>query len=90
MNERQAAPMVPPPLNRLPSGVPGLDNILSGGFFRSGVYIIQGACMAADAAPVAVTATNIPTTRPDLFIDVEEGTRWTFSERSGGSAMMRS
>ena len=27
---------------RLPSGVPGLDTILNGGFYQSGVYIIQG------------------------------------------------
>ena len=27
---------------RLPSGVPGLDPILNGGFYQSGVYILQG------------------------------------------------
>jgi circadian clock protein KaiC len=27
---------------RLPSGVPGLDTILNGGFYQSGVYILQG------------------------------------------------
>jgi circadian clock protein KaiC len=32
----------PPALDRLHSGVSGLDVILSGGFFQSGVYIIQG------------------------------------------------
>ncbi|MGN6528884.1 MAG: RAD55 family ATPase [Burkholderiaceae bacterium] len=31
-----------PPVERLRSAVPGLDTILGGGFFRSGVYIIQG------------------------------------------------
>ena len=30
------------PIERLHSAVPGLDQILGGGFFRSGVYIIQG------------------------------------------------
>ena len=30
------------PIERLHSAVPGLDLILGGGFFRSGVYIIQG------------------------------------------------
>jgi circadian clock protein KaiC len=30
------------PIERLRSAVPGLDQILGGGFFRSGVYIIQG------------------------------------------------
>lgn len=29
-------------LERLPSGIPGLDTVLEGGFFRSGVYILQG------------------------------------------------
>ena len=28
--------------HRLPSGVPGLDVVLNGGFFQSGVYILQG------------------------------------------------
>ena len=31
-----------PALDRLPSGVAGLDTILGGGFFKSGVYIVQG------------------------------------------------
>ena len=30
------------PIERLHSAVPGLDLILGGGFFRSGVYIVQG------------------------------------------------
>jgi circadian clock protein KaiC len=29
-------------LERLPSGIPGLDTVLDGGFLRSGVYILQG------------------------------------------------
>jgi circadian clock protein KaiC len=29
-------------LERLPSGVDGLDTVLGGGFFKSGVYIVQG------------------------------------------------
>ncbi|HWP18356.1 MAG TPA: ATPase domain-containing protein [Burkholderiaceae bacterium] len=29
-------------LDRLPSGIPGLDTVLGGGFFQSGVYIVQG------------------------------------------------
>ncbi|RZI86361.1 MAG: DUF2075 domain-containing protein [Rubrivivax sp.] len=29
-------------LQRLPSGIPGLDMVLGGGFFRSGVYIVHG------------------------------------------------
>ncbi len=31
-----------PPVERLSSGVPGLDQILGGGLFKSGVYMIQG------------------------------------------------
>ena len=31
-----------PALGRLPSGIAGLDTILGGGFFKSGVYIVQG------------------------------------------------
>ena len=30
------------PLQRLPSGIPGLDAILSGGFFRGGSYLLTG------------------------------------------------
>ena len=38
-----------------------------------GVYLIQGACMAAGGmAPIAVTAKEGPKTRPDMFTDVEE------------------
>jgi len=31
-----------PALERLSSGIPGLDTVLGGGFFRSGVYILHG------------------------------------------------
>ena len=37
-----------------------------------GIYIIQGACMAAGTAPVAVTAQEQPKLRPDFFNEVEE------------------
>lgn len=30
------------PMERLPSGIPGLDTILHGGFLCGGIYIIQG------------------------------------------------
>src|SRR5438445_13126138 len=32
----------PPMLERVPSGVPGLDTILRGGFLRGGIFIVQG------------------------------------------------
>ncbi len=37
-----------------------------------GIYVIQSACMAAGAAPVAVTARELPKTRPEFFDEVEE------------------
>lgn len=33
----------PPVLARIPTGVPGLDEVTGGGFLKSGVYILQGA-----------------------------------------------
>lgn len=33
---------LPPPLPRVSSGIPGLDEITGGGFLKSGVYILQG------------------------------------------------
>jgi circadian clock protein KaiC len=32
----------PPMLKRLPSGVPGLDAVLQGGFLRGGIFLVQG------------------------------------------------
>lgn len=37
-----------------------------------GIYIIQGACMAAGATPIAVTAQEQPKLRPEFFNEVEE------------------
>lgn len=33
---------LPQPLERFPSGIPGMDTVLGGGFFRCGVYIVHG------------------------------------------------
>lgn len=63
------------------------DKKLAGGgpIMDLGIYIIQGACMAANGAtPLAVTASEHPKTRPDMFIDVEEGIDWTM-EFPGGA-----
>jgi glucose-fructose oxidoreductase len=51
-----------------------IEKKLSGGgpLMDIGIYVIQHACMAAVAAPVAVTAHEEPKTRPDFFVDVEE------------------
>ena len=31
-----------PPLERVSTGIPGLDEVIQGGFLKSGVYILQG------------------------------------------------
>jgi glucose-fructose oxidoreductase len=49
-----------------------------------GIYVIQESCMAAGAAPVAVTAKERPKTRPEFFRDVEEGIDWTMEFAGGG------
>ncbi len=59
---------------------------LSGGgpMMDLGIYINQGAVMAAGGVmPVAVTAKHIPTTKPEIFVDVEEGTNWTLEFPNG-------
>lgn len=49
-----------------------------------GVYLIQGACMAAGGiAPIAVTAKEGPKTRPDIFTDVEETMNFQLEFPSG-------
>ena len=56
------------------------DKKLAGGgpLMDLGIYIIHGACMAANGqAPLAVTAKEHVKTKPDLFTDVEEGIDWT-------------
>ena len=41
-NKSTTQPKSPAPPTRMPSGIPGLDRVLGGGFFQSGAYIIQG------------------------------------------------
>lgn len=48
-----------------------------------GIYVIQESCMAADAAPVAVTAKELPKARPEFFRDVEEAIEWTMEFPNG-------
>ena len=48
-----------------------------------GVYVNQSACMAAGAAPVAVTAKELPKKRPEFFHDVEESLTWTMEFANG-------
>lgn len=66
-----------------------LDKKLAGGgpLMDIGVYLIQGACMAKDGkGPVAVSATELPKTRPDLSRDTEETIRWTMEWADGAVA----
>jgi glucose-fructose oxidoreductase len=56
-----------------------VDKKLAGGgpMMDLGIYLIQAACMAQDgAAPVAVTAHELPKKRPELFNEVEETMRF--------------
>ena len=49
-----------------------------------GIYIIQGSIMAQNgAAPVAVTARELPKTNPELFNEVEESMEWTMEFANG-------
>jgi hypothetical protein len=32
----------PTPLERIPTGIPGLDTVLRGGFLKAGIYIVRG------------------------------------------------
>lgn len=64
------------------------DRKLAGGgpLMDLGVYLIQGACMAKNgAAPVAVTAQELPKTRPDISKDTEETIRWTMEWADGAT-----
>jgi glucose-fructose oxidoreductase len=62
-----------------------IERALSGGdpLMDVGIYVIQAACRAAMAQPVAVTARELPKTRPELFNEVEETIEWTM-EFPGG------
>ncbi|HWA27720.1 MAG TPA: Gfo/Idh/MocA family oxidoreductase [Lacunisphaera sp.] len=48
-----------------------------------GVYVIQEACMAGGATPVAITARELPKKRPEFFLDVEESIAWTMEFANG-------
>jgi len=63
-----------------------IDKKLGGGgpMMDLGIYIIQGACMAANGvAPVFVTAHEEPKLKPELFNEVEETIRWTMEFPNG-------
>jgi len=49
-----------------------------------GVYVIQAGCRGAgNKLPVAVTARELPKTRPEFFVDVEEAIEWTMEFANG-------
>jgi glucose-fructose oxidoreductase len=62
-----------------------IEKSLSGGgpLMDVGIYVIQAACRAAMALPIAVTARELPKTNPALFNEVEETIEWTM-EFPGG------
>jgi glucose-fructose oxidoreductase len=63
-----------------------IEKKLAGGgpMMDLGIYIVQGACMAANGAtPIAVTAQEEPKTKPELFNEVEETIRWTMDFPNG-------
>ena len=60
--------------------------VLAGGgpLMDLGIYVIQGACMAAGGlAPTSVSARQLPKLRPDRFVDVEETLEWTMDFPGG-------
>src|SRR2546422_7128457 len=62
-----------------------IDKKLAGGgpMMDLGIYIVHGACMAANgAAPVFVTAHEEPKQKPELFNEVEETIRWSMEFRN--------
>jgi glucose-fructose oxidoreductase len=56
-----------------------------------GIYVIQAACMAAgDVPPIAVTAHELPKTRPKIFDEVEETILFTLEFPGGARCEGRS
>jgi glucose-fructose oxidoreductase len=71
---------------RLSGRIWRIDKQLAGGgpLMDMGIYVIQAACRAALAAPVAIIAHEDKKQRPELFNEVEEAIRWTM-EFPGGA-----
>ena len=65
-----------------------IDKALAGGgpMMDLGIYVIHGACMAADGAtPVTVSAREEPKIDPALFNEVEETMRWRMEFANGAA-----
>ena len=63
-----------------------IDKKLAGGgaMMDLGIYIVHGACMAANgAAPIFVTAHEEPKQKPELFNEVEETLRFSMEFPNG-------
>jgi glucose-fructose oxidoreductase len=62
-----------------------VEKMLAGGgpLMDLGIYIIQAACMATGATPVAVTAHEEPKLRPEFFTEVEETIRFKLEFPNG-------
>ncbi len=61
------------------------DKKLGGGgpLMDLGIYIVHGACMAANGNPVYVTAKEEPKLKPEIFDEVEESISWTMEFPKG-------
>lgn len=68
-----------------------VDRELAGGgpLMDIGIYIIQSAFMASRSRAVAVTARELPKTKPDLFDQVEEAIEWELEFADGSRARGR-
>ncbi|MDX2187867.1 MAG: Gfo/Idh/MocA family oxidoreductase [Opitutaceae bacterium] len=68
-----------------------IDKALAGGgpLPDVGIYSLHAACMAANADPIAITASENPKQRPDFFIEVEESINWTMEFPNGVRASCR-
>ncbi len=62
-----------------------LDKSLSGGgpLMNLGIYCIQSNRYVLGEEPISVTAQYIPKTKPELFVEVEEGITWQLIFPSG-------
>ncbi|MFT3828393.1 MAG: Gfo/Idh/MocA family oxidoreductase [Opitutaceae bacterium] len=65
-----------------------LDKRLAGGgpLMDVGIYVVQAVCMAGNGAPVAVTASEPPKNRPDVFREVEETIDFRLEFANGAQA----
>jgi len=74
---------------RLERGSWRAERRLAGGgpLMEMGIYCVRAACLVAgETAPVAVTAREHRKTRPEIFVDVEEGLDWTMEFATGATA----